>query len=342
MSKIKIKVLSLCDGKSGGLIALTELKKEYDIEIEYHAVEIDKHARKLSDENFGINLVKRWQNDVKLVTENDIKKHGPFDFVIMGTPCQSVSVSGKYCGDDSLDWIHDKSGVLIDCMKIVKWVKKHNPNYKFLIENVKMKAVFLGHFNHFIGREPLLINSNLVSGQNRARYYWTNFKISLPDDKNINCNNVINNGFFPNELMVVGYSKSTRYKDAITGKVCASPAEGRTSYIEKRLNISGKINTLVGGGGCQGQSTCNWVLNQDEVKKMLLMKKTRNENILNLIESGKIKTRKLSVKECARFQTIPDWFDFSSVSERQAYKVIGLGWTIEVIKHIFKQGLNLK
>lgn len=45
--------------------------------------------------------------------------------------------------------------------------------------------------------------------------------------------------------------------------------------------------------------------------------------------------RKLTVKECMRLQTVPEWYEFP-VSDSQAYKCLGNGWTIEVIKHLIE------
>ena len=44
--------------------------------------------------------------------------------------------------------------------------------------------------------------------------------------------------------------------------------------------------------------------------------------------------RKLTVTECKRLQTVPEWYEFP-VSDTQAYKMLGNGWTVEVIKHFF-------
>lgn len=43
--------------------------------------------------------------------------------------------------------------------------------------------------------------------------------------------------------------------------------------------------------------------------------------------------RKLSVRECMRLQTVPEWYEFP-VSDSQAYKMLGNGWTVELIAHI--------
>ena len=44
--------------------------------------------------------------------------------------------------------------------------------------------------------------------------------------------------------------------------------------------------------------------------------------------------RRLTPTECARLQTVPEWYRWKC-SETQQYKMLGNGWTIEVIKHIF-------
>lgn len=45
--------------------------------------------------------------------------------------------------------------------------------------------------------------------------------------------------------------------------------------------------------------------------------------------------RKLTVRECMRLQTVPEWYDFP-VSDSQAYKMLGNGWTVNVIAHLIK------
>lgn len=58
------------------------------------------------------------------------------------------------------------------------------------------------------------------------------------------------------------------------------------------------------------------------------------------LKDGYYIIRKLTVKECMRLQTVPEWYDFSVISNSQAYKCLGNGWTIEVIKHLLKYYLN--
>ena len=50
--------------------------------------------------------------------------------------------------------------------------------------------------------------------------------------------------------------------------------------------------------------------------------------------------RKLSVNECKRLQTVPDWYDMSVLSDAQTYKCLGNGWTVEVIMHILQSAIT--
>lgn len=53
------------------------------------------------------------------------------------------------------------------------------------------------------------------------------------------------------------------------------------------------------------------------------------------LKDGYYIIRKLTVRECMRLQTVPEWYEFP-VIDSQAYKMLGNGWTCEVIAHILK------
>lgn len=53
------------------------------------------------------------------------------------------------------------------------------------------------------------------------------------------------------------------------------------------------------------------------------------------LKDGYYIIRKLTVSECKRLQTVPEWYDFP-VSNSQAYKMLGNGWTCEVIAHLIR------
>ena len=73
----------------------------------------------------------------------------------------------------------------------VRILKETAPKY-FLLENVKMKKEYQDVISSYLGVEPILINSSLVSAQNRKRYYWSNIpNITLPEDKNIMLKDIV-------------------------------------------------------------------------------------------------------------------------------------------------------
>lgn len=297
----KIKVLSLCDGIAGGLMAFEKVFEDTE-SIEYHAIEKNKNSRDLADFNYP--NIKRWDHDVTTVNFTDILNHGPFDWVIMGPVCKSVSPASNG------DGLKGSSSILFDCIKIRDWVLKLNPKAKYIVENVKMKNAFYKQYCKVIGHNGYMINSSLVSGQERLRYYWTNFKLHQPQDRKIMLNDVLEDG-----LIGKAWSKSSRYKDK-NGKVYSSPGPGRKYYKEERYKKQNKANTLLATKYCKGQST-----------------ETR-------VFYSRNKYRYLTIRECARLQTIPESFNFDYASESHAYKTIGDGWNIDTIAHIIKCGLE--
>lgn len=354
----KIRVLSLCDGISCGYMALKKIGAEF----EYWAIEFDKFARQTSEHNF--KDIVRPCNDVNEITARQMLLGWPvFDLVTFGSPCQSVSLAGK---GDGLD---GSSGLLFKCMEILAMAKYRNPDLKFLIENVKMKKEFLDQFNQIIGCKPTLINSSKLSAQNRERYYWTGKEISQPEDANLLIKDIIEDDFFTEKeksycidacyhkgtdadrylsrrQIVFKYSESNRYEREDGSKTqIASEAARRT--VERRMIESDKSLTLTTGEGCgSGMKSINLVLNNRKSQTVLSTIHKENEksmlkrNKMGLLTQHKdgdfLSYRKLTVRECARLQTIPDSFKFP-VSKTQAYRQIGNGWTVEVIAHILKE-----
>lgn len=295
-----LNVLSLCDGMGTGKLAFNEL----GVETNYYGIEIDQYARVLADLN--ISGILRPVTDLLDITPRHIFLDWPvFDYVIFGFTCKSLS---RQSNGKNLD---GSSKILFDCMAILAMVKHRNPNVKFLIENVhSMNNQMKKTITKIIGLDYIHINSKLVSGQSRDRLYWCNWENEQPKDKEIRGVSLLDS----DGTNLRAWSRSTRYKDK-NGKMHSSPGPGRTRYYESRFRKDGKANTLVTGAGCQGMSTKNFV------------------------DTNYKKERILSVRECARLQTIPDNFDFSIGSDNQAYKALGNGWTLEVIKHLLKASL---
>ena len=183
-----MKVLSLFDGLSGCRIALERVGIT---PTKYYASEIDKYAITVAQANYP--------DTVQLGSVTDWEKWdidwSEIDLVTSGFPCQAWSVAGKQQGDK------DERGMLFWTMlDVMKKVLLANPGAKFLIENVKMKKEFeqyiTKHTEESLGEVyKTLINSALVSAQNRNRYYWTNFPVMQPEDKGLVLADVIEDGF---------------------------------------------------------------------------------------------------------------------------------------------------
>jgi DNA-cytosine methyltransferase len=163
-----MNVLSLFDGMSCGRLALDRLGIEVG---QYYAAEIDKYAIQVTQENWPETIQ---LGDVTQIKGKDLPK---IDLILAGSPCQGFSFAGKQLAFDD-----PRSALFFEFVRILK---ECNPKY-FLLENVKMKKEFLDIITQQVGAEPILINSALVSAQNRQRYYWTNIPgVEQPENRGI-------------------------------------------------------------------------------------------------------------------------------------------------------------
>ena len=175
----KINVLSLFDGVSCGRVALQRAGIPVN---KYYASEIDKYAIMITQNNFPDTVqlgdVTKWEDwDIDWTS---------IDLLIGGKPCVSWSVAGKQLGTGD-----PRGQLLFDYVNILHHIQKHNPNVKFLVENVKMKQEFQDIFSDMLGVQPVEINSALLSAQNRKRLYWTNWEFGQPEDKHIMLKDVV-------------------------------------------------------------------------------------------------------------------------------------------------------
>lgn len=323
----KINVLSLFDGKSSGYTAC-ELA---GIEIgNYYSAEVDKYAIKVSDaihpDQIRLGDVTKWRDwDVDWSS---------IDIIFGGFPCQAWSMAGKQMGDK------DERGMLFWTMlDIMKHVRHHNPKADFLIENVKMKKEFeeyiTFHMNNAVGDvHKILINSALVSAQNRNRYYWTSFPVTQPEDKEIFLGDIIEHGVVDQDksyCIDANYFKGGNLKSYFEKHrrqlVFNQPC--RVSERGRRLTVCGtkrddKLGEIVRGyeGSLSGKTTCLTTVQKDNY---ILQDYT---------------VRKLTPRECFRLQTVPEHYIDKilacGVSNTQLYKIAGNGWTDEVIAHILR------
>lgn len=180
-----MNVLSLFDGISCGRVALDRAGIHVS---NYFASEIDKHAIAISRKN--------WPDIVQL---GDVTKISdwyvenllpPIDMIIAGSPCQGFSFAGK-----QLNFNDPRSALFFDFVRIWKACKRRNPNCKFFLENVPMKSEYRDVITQYMGVCPVLINSALVSAQNRKRLYWSDLcPIVQPADKGIYLKDILESG----------------------------------------------------------------------------------------------------------------------------------------------------
>ena len=293
-----MNVLSLCDGMSCGQIALKELNIPID---SYYASEIDKNAIKVTQDNFP-NTIQI--GDVTKITEDFLRTLPKIDLVLFGSPCRSLSkaTAGREKYNNGLQGI---SWLFYPCNDILQWIKKNNnQNVKFLVENVDSdKKNDIEEMSNLLGVQPIMIDSNLFSAQDRKRNYWTNIPIApLPTS----CDTVLKNILDDNVDEKYFYNKPFTYNG--DDKKVQATLEMKGHDIIKRVNNKNyKSPTLT---SCRGGN---------------LQKK--------VYDNGRC--RKLTPNEYRKLQTIPDWYKMN-IANSHIYNMCGDGWTIEVIKHIFK------
>jgi DNA (cytosine-5)-methyltransferase 3A len=190
-----------------------------------------------------------------------------------------------------------KSGLFYEYVRLLK---ECNPKY-FLLENVKMKKQWQDIISSELGCKPIKINSNLVSAQNRERLYWTNIPINELQDK----------GIFIEDILDENFDEKYWLK------------EKNTELLIKKVNIENSPNIA-----------CVDVYN----KKVKLDRKCPtltlpHHNSIRLLQNGRI--RKLTPNECEKLQTVPINYTDCELSDIHRYTMLGNGWTVDVIAHIF-------
>ena len=181
----------------------------------------------------------------------------------------------------------------------VRLLKALKPKY-FLLENVKMKKESMDVITDALGVEPVAINSRLFSAQNRPRIYWTNIPFDIPTE-----------------------DKGIVLRDILESKV------EEKYYAGKKLRES-----YMGGNQLNPKykSQCNTIYPTDG-KFATLCAGTHGYSF------GYVPAptyRKLTPLECERLQTVPEGYTDKGISDTQRYKMLGNGWTVDVVSHIMK------
>lgn len=280
-----MKVLSLFDGISCGMVALERAGIPVDA---YYASEIDKNAIAISQKNYP-NIIRL--GDVTKWRVWDIP-WAEIDLLIGGSPCQGFSFAGK-----QLNFNDPRSKLFFEFVDILNHIKNHNPDVKFLLENVKMKAEWQDVISGYLGVKPIRINSALVSAAKRDRLYWSNFDVEMPDDKGIAFDDINQHSTdWLSDTYIDKVSKWKAQQDPITN----------TTFV----GTNSKLPCLTARGYNQSHSG------------------------MILISDGN-KYRYLTNNEAELAMTLP--IDYTAgITDRERARCLGNGWTVDVIAHIFK------
>ena len=135
--------------------------------MQYTAIEIDKFAVAVSDDNHE-GIVRYY--DVREVKGEML---GKVDFFCGGSPCQGFSFSGKQLAFDD-----PRSVLFFEYVRLLKELKEINPDMVWMLENVMMKKEFEHIITETVGVNPIRVNSALFSPQNRIRNYWLSWKVN--------------------------------------------------------------------------------------------------------------------------------------------------------------------
>ena len=299
-----MKVLSLFDGICCGHLALERAGIKID---SYDAYEIEKNAIKATETNFP-DVIHHGD-----VTKEDFAKYqGKIDLIIGRSPCQGFSSSGK-----QLNFNDPRSKLFFE---YIRAIKECQPKY-FLLENVVMKKEWQDIISSYLGVEPIEINSSLVSAQNRRRLYWTNIpNVTLPEDKNITLEDILEDIEFPNPAAIRGRRLN---KATIVGR--RLDKNGHRKDTDKTIPITQCLEVRATN---TDKSNCLTTVDKDNVLTPLPIGRHPDAFKNNL------PFRYYTTKEMCRLQTVPDDF-LNMIPDSAARKALGNGWTVDVIAHIF-------
>lgn len=374
-----MNILSLFDGMSCGYLALQKAGIPID---RYDAYEIDKYALQASKHNFP-DIVQHGN-----VFKADFSIHKDVDILMGGSPCTYWSIAQKNNRET------EASGMGWELFsQYVRALHEVKPKFFVYENNKSMSEAIRKSISDTFGFEPILINSALVSAQNRQRLYWvgklngdgkyTKVNIEQPEDKGILLKDVLD-GVTDREkgraiIGSIGRTTTREYFKKSQGTMVfesvktiknAEPYNQNNAnypiYIGEIPEHNGKyrngnqcslqyrVYSIGGKSICCSSNSRNNIAIPVELRgdiptkaisgtdgKTYTVYEVKNNQITIKDKTYPIKLndgfyiiRKLTVEECKRLQTVPEWYDFSVISDTQAYKCLGNGWTIDVIAHL--------
>ena len=332
-----MNVVSLFNGMNTGRQALEnvgiKVDKYYSSEIKPYAIELTQHH---FPDTIQVGDVTKWR-------EWDID-WSKIDLILSGSPCQDLSAAGKRAGING-----KKSSLFFVFIEILEHIKALNPKVLFLQENVgSASKLDVGIMSRALGVYPVRINSKLVTAQLRDRYYWSNIRtketmfdivtdIPQPKDKGIMFKDILTSGYTDKQkcnCLTTGTGgvlsqESMKHRNETTGMI--------TLIYEENNELRCKTNTkqgfdIVTENDCLDLSFPKSTTRRGRVTKGKSPCLMESNNNLYSYKDGIVRT--VNQIEMERLQGFPDGYT-SILSKTKAGSLLGDGWTLPIIEHIF-------
>ena len=269
-------------------------------------------------DNVGIKVGKYYSSEIKPAAIKLTQHHYPdtiqlgdvtkwkewdidwksIDMVLSGSPCQDLSIAGKRKGLEG-----ERSSLFWVFVDILNHIKELNPKVLFLQENVgSAPKKDVGIMSRALGVYPVRINSSLVTAQLRDRYYWSNIRTK-------------SDGLFGDIVTDIPEPKDRKIllKDIITN--------GSVDKDKHTCLMEGYIRKSIFD-------------TDQESWERYIKKRVKNTGTTTLIYTEQDRVRLVNKIEMCRLQGFPDdWCDI--LSDAQACSLLGDGWTLPIIEHIF-------
>ena len=378
-----MNVLNLFGGMEVGRLAMDRANVSVD---RYYSAEVDPYAIKIANKNHP-DIIQL--GDITDIDYDDLFYEEKIDLLMGGSPCQGFSFAGEQLAFDD-----PRSKLFFEFIRARDFLQ---PKY-ILLENVRMKKEFEDVITEHMGFPPQLLNSSVVSAQNRWRNYWFGVlingkyeQIMIPpmEDKGLVLKDILqtdhdespvpinernarhhknpnqkalcatasmykgagNNGMtLVDRLIPVGQAEEyAHYNYRATKEVYHMDGKAPTLLTMQGGNREPKVATYSPKGG----RIVNRRLDANGVRKDYQMdlplepqvevRSDDKTNCLTTVQKDNVVVegmtwRKLTPVECERLQTLPDNYT-EGVSKTQRYKMIGNGWTVDVIAHILGEML---
>ena len=337
-----MNVVSLFNGMNTGRQALEnvgiKVNKYYSSEIKPYAIELTQYHFPDTIQVGDVTKWKEWDIDWKSI-----------DLVLSGSPCQDLSAAGKRAGING-----KKSSLFFVFVDILNHVKSLNTNVLFLQENVgSASKLDVGIMSRALGVYPVRINSKLVTAQLRDRYYWSNIRtketmfdlvtdIPQPKDRGIMFKDIITSGYTERDKATTLMEKqSFCYRDEFSNNaqryLISREKFGMNLIYEENNELRVKTNTkqgydIVTENDCIDLSFPTSTTRRGRVTKGKSPCLMESNNNLYSYKDGIVRT--VNQVEMERLQGFPDGYT-SILSKAKAGSLLGDGWTLPVIEHIF-------